>query len=239
MPRRFVVLFVDAVGTLLRVRGSVGAVYAPIAARHGLHAEAAALDAAFGAALAASPPAVFPGAPAAALAGLERAWWRGVVARTLSPLDRAPGFEPFFAEVFEHFRAAAPWEILPGARETLVALRAEGRRLGIVSDMDTRLHDVLTALDLAALFDVVVLGAEHAATKPDGSLFRTALESARVPATAAAHLGDSVRADIGGADAAGITPILFDPERRIAATADLAVAHGWHEVPELLRAAEG
>jgi putative hydrolase of the HAD superfamily len=238
MSRGFEFICVDAVGTLLRVKGSVGAVYAPVAARHGLRVEAAAIDAGFRAAMSAAPAALFPGAAPAELPAREREWWRAVVARTLAPHDRVPGFDAFFAEVFELFRTATPWELLPGAREALVGLRAEGRRLGIVSDMDGRLHDVLTALDLVALFDCIALAPREGVSKNDGALFCVALARVGVAATRTCHIGDSLGADVGGARAAGIAPILFEPGARPSAAEQPVVGH-WSDVPALLRALEG
>src|SRR5262245_21050957 len=229
MSPRFEFICVDAVGTLMRVKGSVGAIYAPIAARHGLALDAATIEAGFRAAMAAAPPALFPDAASDELPAREREWWRGVVARTLAPHDRAPGFEPFFAEVFDLFWTAAPWEILPGAREALAALRAEGRRLGIVSEMDGRLHEVLAAFGLAEQFDCIVLAPREGVSKLDGALFRVAL--ARVGAVAAhtAHVGDSIDSDVAGARAAGITPIRLDAEVR-SVPPGAAVARAWSEV---------
>jgi putative hydrolase of the HAD superfamily len=237
MSRGFEFVCVDAVGTLLRVKGSVGAVYAPVAARHGLHAEAAAIDAGFRAAMSAAAAALFPGAAPVELPALEREWWRAIVARTLAPHDRAPGFDAFFAEVFELFRSAAPWELLPGAREALVDLRTAGRRLGIVSDMDGRLHDVLAAFDVAALFECIALAPREGVSKQDGALFRVALARAQVAAAATAHVGDSLDSDVAGARAAGITAILFDPRSR-PVPAGLPVARRWSEVPALLQTLE-
>ena len=44
MQRRFEQIFVDATDTLLRVRGSVGALYAPVARRHGFEIESHKLE---------------------------------------------------------------------------------------------------------------------------------------------------------------------------------------------------
>jgi len=148
MTRRFEIVFVDAVDTLLRVRGSVGALYAPIAARHGCAAKPDAIDAAFRHAISSAPPPIFPDAIPPTFQEFETAWWHDVVLRTFEPLGGVPEFEAFFPEVFELFRTPEAWELLPGARTALDALRAEGRRLGIISEMDGRLFDVLGAFDL-------------------------------------------------------------------------------------------
>ena len=52
--------------------------------------------------------------------------------------------------------------------------------------------------------------AEVGAAKPDRVIFARALELAGVDAGAAVHAGDSVEADVLGARAAGIAPVLVD-----------------------------
>ena len=51
MARRFKHVFFDFTDTLVRVRGSVGEIYANVARRHGMNVSAAAIDAQFGAAI--------------------------------------------------------------------------------------------------------------------------------------------------------------------------------------------
>jgi len=235
MERRFDRVFFDLTGTLLRVRGSVGAVYAVAAARHGVHASPAQVDRTFRAALATAPPACFPGVAPAAIPARERAWWREVVARTFAPFGPFAAFDDFFVEVFAQFAHPAAWELLPGAAATLAALQSEGRKLGVISEMDSRVYAVLDGLDLRRRFDVVALSTECGAVKADGGLFRVALQRAGDDATSCLHVGDSLAADAGGARSAGLTAILLGappapPGVRIAV--DLAA------VPDCIRALE-
>jgi putative hydrolase of the HAD superfamily len=93
--------------------------------------------------------------------------------------------------------------------DTLRALRERGARLVVVSNWDVSLHEVLDRTGLAALVDGVVTSAEHGAAKPDTSIFAAGLELAGVAAGDALHCGDSVEADVAGARAAGIEPVLI------------------------------
>jgi len=231
-------IFFDATDTLLRVRGSVGAVYAPVAARHGLALTSRAIDAAFQPAMAAAPPPAFPGATPEALPCLERDWWHAVVQRALVPLGPFPGFEAFFAEVFAIFRTPEPWELLPGARAALETLRTQGRRLGLISDMDSRLLDVLAALELDHLLETVVLSPSAGFAKPDPRLFTLALERAGATAASSAHVGDSLRADIAGARAAGMLAIYFDSRGRGDAPAEVPAVRQLADLPALLERLE-
>ena len=211
MEPRFQRVFFDLGGTLLRVRGSVGVVYAAAAARHGVRVRAEMIEDAFRAALATAPPACFPGVAAAAIQDHERAWWRDVVTRTFATAPRLgfDEFDAFFDEIFAHFARPDAWELLPGARSLLAQLQAEGRRLGVVSEMDSRVHAILEAFGVRQDFDVVALSTEHGAVKTDGGLFRIALRLAAAPPSACLHVGDSPTADAGGAQRAGITAILL------------------------------
>ena len=228
MEPRFERVFFDLGGTLLRVRGSVGAVYASAAARHGVHADAEAVERAFRVALTASPPATFPGVAAAAIPMHERAWWRHVVATTFASFAPFDDFEAFFDEVFAFFARPDAWELLPGAQSLLAQLQAEGRRLGIVSEMDSRVYAILEAFDVRRHFDVIALSTECGAVKTDGGLFRVALRMAAVPPSVCLHLGDSPAADAGGAGMAGITASLLGSD----------AAPRLQDVPESIRALE-
>jgi putative hydrolase of the HAD superfamily len=91
---------------------------------------------------------------------------------------------------------------------TLRALRARGVRLVVVSNWDVSLHERLDELGLAPLLDGAVASAELGAAKPDPAIFHHALAIAGVPAGRAWHAGDSPEADVAGARAAGLVPVL-------------------------------
>jgi putative hydrolase of the HAD superfamily len=97
----------------------------------------------------------------------------------------------------------------PEVAETLTALRAVGLRLVVVSNWDVSLHEALAQTGLAPLIDGAISSAEAGAAKPAPAIFERALALAGGVAPAAAvHVGDDVGADVVGARAAGITPVL-------------------------------
>jgi putative hydrolase of the HAD superfamily len=201
------VVFFDAGGTLLRVGGSVGEVYCRFAARYGVRASAEDLERRFARAFRAQPPLAFAGAEAAALAGLEQDWWRRLV---LDVVGRFPGFDAYFAEVFEYFRGGEAWEIYDDVLPALGALRSGGWRLGVISNFDSRLEDLLGALGLDGYFDSVHISSRVGAAKPDPAIFRAALAAHAVAPGQAWHVGDSLREDVGGAAAAGLRAVWLD-----------------------------
>jgi putative hydrolase of the HAD superfamily len=98
-----------------------------------------------------------------------------------------------------------PYPEVPGV---LRALRERGARLVVVSNWDVSLHDVLERTELRMLVDAVVTSAEFGAAKPDPAIFARALELAGAGPEEAVHAGDDVEADVHGARAAGIEPVL-------------------------------
>jgi putative hydrolase of the HAD superfamily len=201
-------VFFDAASTLLRVRGSVGAIYAEVAARHGIHADAGGIEARFPAAMRSVPLDVEPGLPPAERRRRERAWWSRVVRCTSDSFAAAPGFEAFLGELFEAFRGTAHWEVLPHVRETLATLHGSGYHLGIISGMDARLVDVLAGFGLARCFETVTLASDAGYPKSDPRLFRDALAAAGATPEQSAHVGDSVVNDARPALELGMRAVL-------------------------------
>jgi len=103
------------------------------------------------------------------------------------------------------------WPLAPHAREVLETLKARGKRLVVVSNWDGLLPRVLEVVGLAPYFDAVVVSALVGAAKPDARIFHEALARAGAQPERTLHVGDSPEADIGGAAAVGITPLLIDP----------------------------
>ena len=96
----------------------------------------------------------------------------------------------------------------PEVPSTLRELRRRGFRLVVVSNWDVSLHERLDELGLAPLLDGAVASAELGAAKPDPAIFAHALALAGSAPELAWHAGDSLEADVAGARAAGITPVL-------------------------------
>ena len=96
----------------------------------------------------------------------------------------------------------------PEVPSTLRELRRRGHRLVVLSNWDVSLHERLDELGLTPLLDAAVASAELGAAKPDPAAFARALELAGAEPGRAWHAGDSVEADVEGALAAGVTPVL-------------------------------
>ena len=122
--------------------------------------------------------------------------------------------ETFFRRLAELFLVTSHWHVFPDVYPALDALKERGLVLGVVSNWIWTLPELLHALDLVARFDFVTVSSRVGYEKPHPAIFEHALELAGVPAAAALHVGDNVRADVEGARAAGIDAVLIDRHDR-------------------------
>jgi putative hydrolase of the HAD superfamily len=212
MPVRQVkVIFFDAVGTLIETRNGVGEIYSRVAREFGFEAEPRILQQNFADSFHRQPPLAFPvGTSEAALAELEKDWWRNLVIAVFEGLGSFPLFDQFFDEIFERFRGHEFWRVYDDAAPALTDMKRRGVKLGVISNFDSRLYDVLRACGLDRFFDSVHISTRVGAAKPDPAIFRAALNAHAVEARRACHVGDSLREDFEGAAAIGVNAVLLD-----------------------------
>lgn len=216
-------VFFDAVGTLFRVRGSVGEVYGREASRHGFRgardqAGTARIDRGFKRAFrklqAASPLAERSGETA------QKQWWREVVRETFRDLGPFPRFDGFFESVYDLFATDAAWELEPGCRRVLERLQVQGRNLGIISNFDSRIDSVLESLELRDFFDLVSVSSQSPHAKPEEAMFRMVVRQAGTVPELCLHVGDHPGEDYDAGRGAGLQVLLYDPGRRWAGRAE-------------------
>jgi putative hydrolase of the HAD superfamily len=133
---------------------------------------------------------------------------------------------------------ALRFALLPDAVPALDALEAAGLRLGVVSNWDCGLADVLDDLGVGDRFGTVAVSAVVGAGKPDPAIFRHALGALGVAPGAALHCGDLPAYDCAGAAAAGVRAVLIDRAGGMAGGACPTIAALPDLVP-LARPAEG
>lgn len=204
------VIFLDAVGTLFGVKGSVGQIYSDWARQAGVEVEVDAINKAFAHSFKSAPSMSFPNAERTDIPSLEYDWWRAIATQTFAAaqvLDQFADFEAFFADLYSHFATADPWFVYADTLHTLQCWQDMGIELGVLSNFDSRLYPVLDALALADYFKTVTISTEVGAAKPDPLMFATALQKHGCHAAEAWHVGDSYEQDYEGATAAGLKGI--------------------------------
>lgn len=196
-------LLIDAMGTLISLRRTVGFTYAELATQHGIEVEAAAIDQSFAAVYRQAPPLAFPGLAGEALRRAELRWWGARIEAVFAAAD-APLATPALAEeLFNRFANPDLWQVYPDVIEPLRRWHGAGIKLAVVSNFDHRLVVLLEGLGLGNLFQAVVVSSAAGAAKPSPIPFRLALQSMGLGPDQVWHIGDSPE-DVAGAAAAGI-----------------------------------
>ncbi|NXY91594.1 HDHD3 protein, partial [Alcedo cyanopectus] len=180
----------DVKDTLLRLRRPVGQSYAAEARAHGVRVQPELLCRAFREVYGAQSRR-FPNYGLAQGLGSRR-WWLQVVEETfrLSGVSDERVLTAIAERLYRDYCSAGTWELLPGAAETLRRCRQRGFRMGVVSNFDNRLESILSRCELRHHFDFVLTSEAAGYAKPDGRIFRQALDLAGVPPEQAAHVGD-------------------------------------------------
>ena len=127
------------------------------------------------------------------------------------------------SQVYAHFAEPGVWAAYPDVAAGLAGLRADGYRLGVVSNFDRRLRRVLTDLGLGESFEHIIISSEVGVDKPDPRIFQHALERFGVAAENVLHVGDDPRKDW-GAEAAGLRVFRLERPRHTLADVRTAVA---------------
>jgi putative hydrolase of the HAD superfamily len=142
-------------------------------------------------------------------AAIERTWreYHGLMLAELGFADRA---HELLDAILDSQFAADAWELYPDVEPALNALRQmDGLRIGVVSDWGSNLEGILARLGLDRYLDFVLASGSVGVAKPDAALYRLAAERAGVPVGEALMVGDSLSADVQGAEAAGLSGVLL------------------------------
>lgn len=123
------------------------------------------------------------------------------------------------AVLLEEFERGGVWtRVIPGSRAALQELATLGLRIAVVSNADGTVEEQLRddvicqvgpgpGVTVELILDSAVVGV----SKPDPAIFGLALDAMGVAPGDTVHVGDTPAADVVGARAAGVTPILVDP----------------------------
>ncbi len=149
-------------------------------------------------------------------------WWKRFLERLCEHLGEAPPSRFAAAELFARFARADAWEVYPDVEGTLDTLRRRGLRLGVISNWDPRLPDVLERLGLARLLDAVVYSSAVGVEKPDCRIFLAALRGLGVTAEEALHVGDGRLEDVEGAQGVGMRALHLTRGRGTGSLRDLS-----------------
>jgi len=136
--------------------------------------------------------------------------WVGMYSLLCRRLGIDADAERIAARVYQEFGDPGRWMPYPDVMPAFQRLNERGLALGLISNWDNRLAGLIEGLGLAGELGTVVSSAEVGLHKPDPRIFELACARLGVKPAQAAHVGDHHYADIVGAHAVGMRPVLID-----------------------------
>ena len=115
-------------------------------------------------------------------------------------------------QLYEDYQTSKYWKPFDETHKVLDQLHTNGMRLGIVSNFDERLENVLKSLDLKKYMEFVIFPPiTKGLGKPDPRVFQQLIEEyAHCQPEEIVHIGDDKENDFIAAQNAGIKPLLLD-----------------------------
>jgi HAD superfamily hydrolase (TIGR01549 family) len=166
--------------------------------------------------------------------------WRHYHSLMLGELGMGEGRAELIETILAAQYAPESWELYPDVLPAIHELREMDVRLGIVSDWGSNLLPIVEGLGLASELDFVIASGAVGVSKPDPAIFRLAAARVGVLPNESLMVGDSYRADIVGAQSAGMGGILVRRpewrERREAVPPEVPVIGSLAELPAIVHA---
>lgn len=146
----------------------------------------------------------------------SRAWQRTVEERVMHQLNIHPTIrDDVFWKIIKAFEDPSTYELYPDVLPTLEKLQAAGYRLAIISNWSWHLPALCDALGISSYFEQIFTSARVGYQKPNPKIFHYALTTMKIQPHEALHIGDSLSADVGGAQQVGINALwLARPHER-------------------------
>lgn len=208
-------VFFDAGDTLLRPHPSFPELFAQVCARRG-HAVGAGDVAAvrqrlapYLVDLAEDTGVEFPSLSAEA----SRVFWSHLYRRFLQELAIAD--DGLINELYATFSSSSSYRLFDDALPVLEELAGRGYRLGLISNFEEWLAEMLVELKVGDLFETKTISGIAGVEKPDIRIYQIALETAGVDAGKTVHVGDSLVLDVEPATAVGMKAVLLDRAGRV------------------------
>lgn len=150
----------------------------------------------------------------------SREWWSLIVKNILeknSPdkLDDKT-IQMLTNLIFDEFSKEAYWQKYEDCDNVLDSLKKKGFKLGIISNFDERLFDIINNLKLSKYFDFVCIPSNsNGAYKPQAEIFRQALRKSELEsAQQILHIGDNFELDYKAALNSNFKSILLIHKQR-------------------------
>lgn len=113
-------------------------------------------------------------------------------------------------QLFATFSSSSTYRLFEDVRPALTQIEERGHRLGLISNFEGWLEQILVEQEVGESFDVTVISGVEGVEKPDPAIYELAVQRAGVDPSRCVHVGDSVALDVVPATEVGIKAVLLD-----------------------------
>jgi putative hydrolase of the HAD superfamily len=137
-------------------------------------------------------------------------FWGKIYGEALERLGIPDADLAIFEALYERFTRYDSYRLFPECIPTLQAVKDAGLVVGLISNFEEWLEGMLIEMEIAHLFDFMVISGKEGIEKPDPAIFHLALERSGIAAETAIYVGDHPKLDVEAAEAVGMAAVLID-----------------------------
>ena len=141
--------------------------------------------------------------------------------------------ERLVQSLYDRFRSLASYRLHTDALPALERLQKMDLKLGLISNFEDWLEQLLETLEVGHFFDVSVISGIEGVEKPNTRIFEIALERSGIEPAASVYVGDNPIFDAEPAQRAGMIPVVIDRRGRHVDSGFLRV-ESLEDLPEAL-----
>ncbi|XP_077300250.1 rhythmically expressed gene 2 protein-like [Arctopsyche grandis] len=199
----------DVTRTLLQFRIPPGSRYAEIATSYGISVDSTRVSKKFKSSYQQTSQ-VYPNFGKNTV-GWEQ-WWTLVIKKTFEDdVNDKRALDSLATNLIQLYRTGNEWILCEGCEGVLNILKRTGIKIGVISNFDQRLGDILKNACIDRYFDFIVGSYDADCMKPDSKIFQQALTASKLSGIVSKeclHIGDDIKNDYVGATSAGWNAIL-------------------------------
>ncbi|HYO00038.1 MAG TPA: HAD-IA family hydrolase [Actinomycetota bacterium] len=140
----------------------------------------------------------------------SRDFWGRIYSEALDRLGVPDPKHEIFEALYERYTRYESYRLFPECIPTLQAVRNAGLVVGLISNFEEWLEGMLIEMEIAPLFDFMVISGKEGIEKPDPAIFHLALKRSGIAAETALYVGDHPKLDVEAARAVGMGAVLID-----------------------------
>lgn len=166
----------------------------------------------------------------------KKEFYREYNKKIFSTLGILHHVEPFLDDFFAYFiECNKHWVIKPEALDLLQYLKSKKIQIGLISNFDTVLYDILEKnLQIKEFFSYIHISQEIGLEKPDIGFYKNFLEKYELNQQTILYVGDNYQLDFLPTYELGFKSLLLDEEQHYTSLPNLPRISSLHEIKALL-----